>query len=64
MKKIVFFLVIVLVLLTGCTKLDSDMCTQKGGRIVNTLEDACMEDEVNIGEVEGLRCPCICCVPS
>jgi len=32
--------------------------------VVNTLGETCASDETNAGEVEGLMCPCICCVAS
>jgi|GEM_PF-6372640 len=38
-------------------------CGLLGGRIVNTLGDSCLENETDAGEVEGMLCPCICCVP-
>ena len=42
-------------------------CERVNGRIVNTLTldgATCREGETNFGgEIAGLRCPCICCVP-
>ena len=41
--------------------LSGDECAELGGEIINTLsQEDCGEDEY-LGEVEGMRCPCICC---
>lgn len=37
-----------------------DECIQKGGKIVNTLDEKTWNDKDVIGEVEGMRCPCVC----
>lgn len=37
-------------------------CSQKKGIIVNTLSGKNCVDGKSIGSVDGLRCPCICCV--
>ncbi len=42
--------------------LDSDACAVMGGRIANTLSGGCWENETSAGDVEGLRCPCVCCI--
>ena len=58
-------LILVLILINGCNQLDSEACVAEDGRIVNRIsEESCKVNETNIGEVQGLRCPCICCVPS
>lgn len=39
-------------------------CGAQGGRIVNTLSGSgCDANETIIGEISGLRCPCVCCAP-
>ncbi len=44
--------------------MDPDECLDRGGRVLNTLPDyECYANETNIGEVVGLLCPCVCCVP-
>ncbi len=48
----------------GVIVLSPEECDSKGGRVVNTLGETCASDETNAGEVEGLMCPCICCVAS
>ena len=44
--------------------ISSNECANQNGRIVNPLnnEDNCSFSEVNIGNVTGMMCPCICCV--
>ncbi len=49
------------------SKLSGEQCTLAGGEIVNTLGttaigDKCPIGKRSIGDVEGMRCPCICCV--
>ena len=40
----------------------SSECAQSGGEIINTLtEEGCKSESEFLGEVSGLRCPCICC---
>jgi len=64
MKKIIIMILIISILLVGCKTINYDACTLKDGRIVNTLSEvSCESNETNIGEIKGLRCPCICCVP-
>lgn len=42
-------------------ELTGDECAQLGGEIINTLDgEDCGEDEY-LGEVIGMRCPCLCC---
>lgn len=67
--KIHFFLILIVVivfsfiLIKEATTLSSSECEEKyGGREVNTLGgETCASDEINYGEITGLRCPCICC---
>lgn len=43
--------------------LTKELCENDGGRVVNTINDDCDEDEINIGEIEGeIDCNCICCM--
>jgi hypothetical protein len=38
-----------------------ELCENDGGRVVNTLNDNCNDDEINIGEIEGeIDCLCVC----
>lgn len=66
----------VLAFIMGCTALpeknfekrsvDSSDCISLKGRIVNTISypgGSCMANETDAGTVEGMLCPCICCVP-
>jgi hypothetical protein len=41
----------------------SDECTARGGEIINTLSEngTCETPGDNLGDVAGLKCPCICC---
>lgn len=40
-----------------------DECSEQNGRIVNTFgADNCTPSEINIGNVKGMNCPCVCCV--
>ncbi len=73
MAKIILFAAFAAFLLFfGCAsdmrlpqgQLNSTQCDALGGRLVNTLGGSCSSGESNAGEVEGLQCPCICCVPS
>ena len=41
--------------------LNSSECVELGGEVVNTLEKGCDSDNKFLGEVMGLRCPCVCC---
>jgi len=79
MSKIAVFMVFAaLLLLLGCVanakpapqdakpqqgQLNSTQCDSLGGRIVNTLGESCASNESNAGEVKGLLCPCVCCIP-
>lgn len=36
-------------------------CEEKKGKVVNTLAGETCEGGKNLGEIEGLRCPCVCC---
>ena len=46
------------------TVLTPEECDAIGGRVLNTLGGfECYDNEVEEGEVEGLLCPCVCCVP-
>ena len=45
-------------------------CISKGGRVSSmmtevdgVLKNECYKNETNIGEVNEVLCPCICCVP-
>jgi len=50
--------------ITKHTYISSEKCDLDGGRILNTLSNKnCFENETDIGEIEGMKCPCICCVP-
>ncbi|MFA5780630.1 MAG: hypothetical protein WC947_10930 [Elusimicrobiota bacterium] len=40
--------------------LSGDECAQKGGEVVNTLAQKTWNDKDIIGEVDGMRCPCLC----
>lgn len=43
--------------------LTKELCESEGGRVVNTLNDNCNAEEINIGEIEGeIDCPCVCCM--
>ncbi len=75
MKKIVVIvsiIAIVLILLISVFiySIPGTSCELRGGRIVNALEantlgkEPCESNEINKGEVTGLKCPCVCCVPS
>lgn len=46
-------------------ELTSEACFLAGGEVRNTLGAAseCADGEKYLGEVTGLRCPCICCQP-
>ncbi len=72
-KEILLIAIFVSVVISGCADsaekptinyLTSGDCESKGGRIVDTLAENCTDSEINIGIVEDLNCPCICCVPS
>jgi len=41
--------------------IDGDECAEFGGEIVNTLSQADCGSKEYLGEVKGMRCPCICC---
>jgi len=41
--------------------IDGNECTELGGEIINTLSQADCGSNEYLGEVEGLKCPCICC---
>lgn len=67
-KTMMVLFVLTAIFVVGCSNTDKgttitvDDCNIKNGRIVDTLEgDTCSSGEVNIGNVEGLKCPCICC---
>ena len=50
--------------ITKHTYISSEKCGLDGGRILNTLSNNnCFENETDIGEIKGLKCPCICCIP-
>jgi hypothetical protein len=50
-------------IITSKPALTVEVCESDGGRVVNTLDDDCTEDEINIGEIEDeIDCPCICCM--
>lgn len=43
--------------------LTKELCESDGGRFVNTLNENCNDDEINIGKIEGdIDCPCVCCM--
>jgi len=47
------------------TEITTEDCNSHEGRIVNTLslkEPYCEDNELNLGYVTGLNCPCVCCV--
>jgi len=47
---------------SGEPKINSSECIIKGGEIVNTLGgDGCNSKEKFLGEVIGMKCPCVCC---
>ncbi|MCD4666358.1 hypothetical protein K8R47_00950 [archaeon] len=65
MKLLFIIFVLSLLIISGCSDLQNSYeCDSKGGRIVNTLSEDCYLNETNMGDVKGLRCPCICCVPN
>ncbi len=43
--------------------LSAQECIDAGGEVRNTAGKAgrCAPNELDLGDVEGLRCPCICC---
>lgn len=44
--------------------ISSNECANQNGRIINTLSgEQCNNEETNVGSVQGMRCPCICCIP-
>lgn len=45
---------------TGFPVFTGDECIQNGGEIVNTLGEKTWDDKNIIGEIEGMRCPCLC----
>jgi len=50
--------------ITKHTYISSEECDLNNGRILNTLDNKnCFENETNIGEIKGMHCPCICCIP-
>lgn len=47
---------------SGKRTLTSEECVARGGHIINTLGgDGCKTSDAFLGEVVGLRCPCVCC---
>lgn len=71
--KVQIFLILLIVVVVGIsilikeeTTLSINECEEiYNGREVNTLGgETCSSDEVNYGEISGLRCPCICCGPA
>lgn len=73
MKRRLIVLVIILLILAaflalweytsapiGLVIMTGDECTEKGGIIVNTLGEKTWNDEDVIGEIDGMRCPCLC----
>lgn len=49
----------------GAITLTSEECNNRGGRIVNNMADeSCSTTEMLVGIVTGMRCKCICCVPT
>lgn len=68
-----YILILVLLLLSACSNntqeepqetqdLNSTECANLGGRIVNSLSETCNEEETQIADVTGMKCPCVCCV--
>ena len=44
-------------------QMTGDECIEMDGMVVNTAEDGhCGDDEIELGEVTDMRCPCVCCV--
>ena len=37
-------------------------CEWRSGRIVGLPHENCTENEINLGFIENLKCPCICCI--
>lgn len=63
-KHALFPLFAVFLIIFGCAaKFDSTSCGNLDGRVINTMNENCTPGERNAGEVDGLHCPCICCVP-
>ena len=61
---VIVILFILAIVIFDITQFSSSECTVKGGNVVNTLGgDNCQDNEINIGSIDGLKCPCICCVP-
>jgi hypothetical protein len=68
-----FFLLIVVTISVGfaygyharavSAPLSAQECLTAGGEVRNTAGTTgrCAPNEVDLGDVEGLRCPCICC---
>ena len=70
MKKSIMVLVLLsFIFLSSCKnqtvkEIDSEACISNGGRILNTLGgEQCMLNETDIGNIPGMQCPCVCCVP-
>ena len=65
MKIWIVFLVALLFIISCSSDegITSDECAEKGGRIVNTMGESCTENELEIGPVQNMECPCVCCVP-
>ncbi len=76
MKNIFVLLIIFSVVIFGCKQatntsmekedgtmniqLTGDECVAKGGEIVNTLSNPKYDKKLLLGEVVGMKCPCVC----
>jgi hypothetical protein len=76
MNKIMPLIIIITIMLLGCSKgaptipvnseieLSNAECSELGGKIKSNYDGfACNEGEMDIGRVNDVKCMCQCCVP-
>jgi hypothetical protein len=68
MRNFCSSLTIFLILLMGLAAqaMTTEECAAQKGKITNRAGDHdeiyCPENSKNIGNIEGVKCPCVCCV--